>query len=57
MGFIGVCEVVVEASRLLYIRAWSAPALSVLLGMHTEVLSGVWYRSISSVNLCTASSL
>ncbi len=30
-GFVGVCEVVVEA--------WSAPGLSVLLGMHTENLS------------------
>ena len=41
--YIGVCEAAVGASRLMGVRAWSAPALSVLLSMHTEGLSGVRY--------------
>ena len=46
IGAFGVCQAAVEASRLVGIRAWNVPSLSVLLGMHSEVLSAVGYRSL-----------
>ncbi len=45
MGFIGIGEATMEASTLVGIRVWSAPVLSVFLGMHTEILSAVRYGS------------
>ncbi len=53
MGYIGVSKVAVEASRLVGIWAWSAPALSVLFGVHTEVLSMVRYESILFMHMGT----
>ncbi len=52
MGFIGVCEAVVEVSWLV-VSGQSVPALAVPLGMHTEVLSGVRYTSILVTRITT----